>query len=106
MRGELHDPQLDGRSITVSEVKISRDLKAATVFVSELGQPLSEATRLALNRSAGVLAGLLGRRMNLRYAPRLHFVPDEQFDSAARFEQILSEARARIAPEGEDDARG
>jgi ribosome-binding factor A len=104
MRGELHQPDLAGRSITVSEVRVSRDLRSATVFASELGRPLSEEARGALQRSARELAGRITRAMNLKYAPRLEFVADELFDEAARFERLLSDERARSPAEGEDDA--
>ena len=104
MRGELHQPDLAGRSITVSEVRVSRDLRAATVFASELGRPLSPEAAAALQHAARELAGRVTRAMSLKYAPRLEFVADELFDEAARFERLLSDERARSPVEGEDDA--
>ena len=103
-RGEARDPALDGRSLTISEVRLSPDLRAATVFTSELGRPLSDEAAAALRRAAGRLAGRLAREMNLRCAPRLTFVPDEVFDYAAKIEQVLIEERGRINPlSGEED---
>ena len=107
-RGEAHDPELDGRSLTISEVRLSPDLRTARVFASELGRPLSGEAMAALQRAAGRLAGRRTREMNLKYAPRLHFVPDEVFDYAAKIERVLSDERDRINPDhtspAEEDA--
>jgi len=94
-RGEVHDPRLEGRSLTVSEVRVSPDLRHATVYLSELGRPLSEEARRALQAAAGRLAGRLAREMRLKYAPRLRFLADERFEVADRIERLLREARAR-----------
>lgn len=101
-RGEAHEPELDARSLTISEVRLSPDLRSARVFASELGRPLSDAAMAALQRVAGRLAGRLGREMNLKYAPRLQFVPDELFDHAARLERVLMDERGRINPANAD----
>jgi ribosome-binding factor A len=98
LRGEVHDPRLQGVSVTIAEVRISRDLKQATVFATELGQKLKLETRKVLERAAPFLAGRVARGMNLKYAPRLHFVADELFDEAARMERLLSDALATIEP--------
>jgi ribosome-binding factor A len=105
MRGEIHDARLEAASVTVAEVRVSRDLRYAKVFATELGRPLSLETRAALERAAPSLAGRLARQMHLKYAPRLHFVADALFDEAARIERLLAEERARLrrAPAGEDD---
>ena len=97
-RGEAHEPELDARSLTISEVRLSPDLRTARVYASELGRPLSAEAMAALQRAAGRLAGRLTREMNLKYAPKLHFVPDELFDHAARMERMLSDERGRINP--------
>jgi ribosome-binding factor A len=103
LRGEVHEPLLAGRSITVSEVRVSRDLKAATVFAAELGRPLSEDAARGLRRAVGHLAGRLAREMNLKYAPRLEFVADPLFDTAAHMERLIGEERDRIRPEEDED---
>jgi ribosome-binding factor A len=113
-RGEVHDPGLDGRSITVGEVRVSRDLKTATVYAAELGRPLSPEAEAALVRAAGYLGGRLAREMNMKYAPRIRFVADASFDEAARMEGLISQARAALpaaaaaaaAAEGEDADAG
>lgn len=95
VRGGWHDPRLEGRSVTVSEVEVSPDLRHANVYVSELGRPVSAEVQAALEAAAGRLAGRLAREMHLRFAPRLRFVPDRRFEVADRIERLLREARAR-----------
>ncbi len=109
MRGEIHDVRLEGVSVTVAEVRVTRDLRQATVFATELGRPLSAEARAALERAAPMLAGRLAREMHLKYAPRLRFVADALFDEAARIERLLAEERARLhlepAAEDQDEPR-
>lgn len=106
VRRELHDPRLDDRNITIGEVRVSRDLKAATVFASELGVRLSDDAAAGLGRAAAWLGGRLAREMHLKYAPRLTFVADETYDHAARMERLLDEARRSDAPAGSEDGAG
>jgi ribosome-binding factor A len=91
MRGDLHDRHLETVSVTVSEVRMSRDLRHAQVFVAELGQEVQPATLDSLARVAPSLAGRLAREMNLKYAPRLRFEPDTTFSHAARIDSLLHE---------------
>jgi ribosome-binding factor A len=91
MRGDLHDRHLETVSVTVSEVRMSRDLRHAQVFVAELGEEVQPATLDALARVAPFLAGRLAREMNLKYAPKLRFEPDTSFSYAARIDSLLSE---------------
>lgn len=106
MRGELHDPRLDGVNVTIGEVRISKDLRHATVFAAELGRPLSATTLDALKDAAPALSGRLGRRMHLKYAPKLKFVPDMMFEEAARMERLIEEALQTLPPAPEDDRHG
>lgn len=106
LRGEVHDPELDAHSITVGEVRVSRDLRQATVFASELGRPLSKEAASALQRAARTLAGRITREMNLKYAPRLVFVADELFEHAARMESLLREATRTSPAASEDEDAG
>lgn len=99
MRGEVRDPRLADVSVTVSEVRVSRDLRQATVFATELGGRLGPETKAALERAAPFLAGKVARGIHLKYAPRLHFVADELFDEAARMDRLLGEAMAGVAPD-------
>jgi ribosome-binding factor A len=104
LRGELHDPRLAGVSLTVSEVRVSRDLKSATVFTAALGAEPSQEVLAALQHAASHLGGWLARQMHLKYAPRLRFVADESFAHADRIERLLHDpARQRRQ---EDDGDG
>ena len=95
-RGELRDPVLQGASITVSEVRISPDLKNATVFVLPLGGGNAAEVAAALKRAAPYLRSQVAQSVRLRYAPVLHFQTDTSFDEADRIDQLLhSEKVAR-----------
>ena len=91
--------------MTVAEVRVSRDLKSATVFTTELGGELTHEVAAALQQAASYLGGWLARQMHLKYAPRLRFVPDETFAHAARIGQLLQDAQQPLTA-GEDDADG
>lgn len=108
LKGEIHDPRLDTVSVTIAEVRISKDLRHARVYASELGRPLSDTTREALERAAPRLAGRVARAIHLKYAPRLVFVADALFDRADRIERLLIDERARLGPahEGGEDEPG
>jgi ribosome-binding factor A len=103
-RGELRDPHLADISLTVTEVRVSPDLKSATAFVVPLGGGDLEPVIAALNHAAGFLRGQLGQEVELRYTPRLSFQPDLSFDEAARINAILHHPRVAqdVAPEDEE----
>ena len=91
IRGELHDPMIDGISITVSEVRISPDLKNATVYVTPLaGNANVEQVIARLNDKSALLRQLVNKRIILRYSPRLFFKQDRSFDEANRVNQLLN----------------
>jgi len=106
LRGEAHDPRLAGVSLTVGEVRASRDLKHATAYVSELGNRLRPETLAALEHAAPWLSGVVARAMHLKYAPRLRFVADELYDEAARMDRLLSEAKARVPAASDETEHG
>jgi ribosome-binding factor A len=105
MRGDLHNRHLQSVSVTISEVRMSRDLRHAQVFVAELGQDAEPATLDALGRVAPVLSGRLAREMNLKYAPKLRFEADTSFSYAAKIDSLLAEGLEphRKAAEREDE---
>jgi ribosome-binding factor A len=106
-RDALHDPQLAGVSLTVSEVRVSPDLKNATAFVLPLGGGKAEEIVAALRRAAPALRGPIARSMRLRYAPRLDFVLDRSFDTAQRMESLLRQPEvARDLGSGPEDEDG
>ena len=94
-REEFADPDLAGKSITVTEVRISPDLKNATGFCAPLGGEDMAKTVAALNRAAGFLRGRLSREIDMRYTPILRFIADDSYDEARRIEQLLSSERVR-----------
>ncbi|MGY9105268.1 MAG: 30S ribosome-binding factor RbfA, partial [Alphaproteobacteria bacterium] len=73
-RGDLRDPDLAGRSITVSEVRVSPDMRNATVFVLPLGGGDEDIIVAALERAAPYLRGEVGRKLQLKYLPQLSFL--------------------------------
>ncbi len=88
-RGDFHDPELANLNVTVTEVRISPDLRNATAFVTPLGGGHVGETVAALRRAAPFLRGQIARAVNLRYAPTLGFEPDTSFDYADRIERVL-----------------
>jgi ribosome-binding factor A len=106
-RGELRDPALADQTLTVTEVRVSPDLKNATAFVVPLGGRGLEDSVAALNRAAHFLRGQVGREMTLRHVPRLEFLADRSFDEATRVENILSRPSVRRdLPEPPEDQDG
>jgi len=104
LRGDLRDPALLGVSITVSEVRISPDLKNATVYSLPFGKASVATVLKGLNRSAPYLRSQVGQALNLRYAPTLTFVADQSFDEARHIDELLrSEKVARDLKHGDDD---
>jgi ribosome-binding factor A len=88
-QGHAHDPDLEGHIITVPEVRMSPDLKLATVYVMPLGGRDTETVVAALDRNKKFLRGELARRVNLKFAPDIRFRVDERFDEAERIEKLL-----------------
>jgi len=103
MRGAVHDPVLAVTSVTVSEVRMSRDLRRATVFLTELGRELSVEVATALERAGPYLRGEVARRMHLKHAPELLFRADTTFAEAARIDALLARARADAGRQRDDD---
>lgn len=88
-RGETHDAELAHASITVSEVRMSTDLRHATAFVLPLGGVNTPVVVKALNRNRNELRRLVTSRIDLRYSPELSFQPDESFDRMDRTRELL-----------------
>jgi len=88
-RGELRDPDLRGVSVTVSEVRVSPDLRNATAFVMPLGGERPGEVIEALDRAAPFLKRQIGREVQLRHMPNLTFRRNETYDEATRIDTIL-----------------
>jgi len=95
MRGELHEPDLDGVAITVGEVRCSPDLKVATAFVLPLGGRDTERVLAALERASGALRRQVTRAVNLKFSPELRFKLDETFDRMDDTRRMLGQTRVR-----------
>ncbi|HXF07697.1 MAG TPA: 30S ribosome-binding factor RbfA [Candidatus Acidoferrales bacterium] len=93
IRDEVKEPRLG--PVTVTEVKVARDLSHATVFVSFLGRVTGIEERLSiLQHAARSLQGLLGRRLRLRAIPQLHFQYDQVLDHGQRMNALIAKIRA------------
>ena len=103
--GECRDPLLENASITVTEVRISPDLRNATAFVMPLAGTRATEVVASLERSATFLKGLVAREVQLRNTPNLVFALDDSFDQAARISTLLTRpevARDLRPPAAED----
>ena len=88
-RGDVHDPVIETHLITVPEVRMSADLKLATIYVMPLGGRDEKAVVEALERNRRYLRGEIAKRVNLKFAPDIRFRIDERFDEAVRIDKLL-----------------
>ena len=104
-RGDLQDPLLRDTRITVSEVKVSPDMRHATAFVMKLGGGDMKPVLAALTRARGYLRHETGRALTTRNTPDLHFVEDTTFATADHISRILhsDEVRHDLEPHNEDE---
>ncbi len=87
---EINDPQVQG--ITITDVKLTDDLRHAKVFFVRMGQnTCSDETMKGLQRASSFLRRELGKRLSLRYVPELRFIFDESFEYGDRIERLLAE---------------
>jgi ribosome-binding factor A len=97
-------PCLEGQIITVPEVRMSPDLKLATIYVMPLGGRDTDVVLAALARNKKFLRGEIAHRVNLKFAPDLRFRVDERFDEAERIEKLLRTPAVQrdLAPDSDD----
>src|SRR3981081_1534936 len=102
--GSVHDPELEGHIITVPEVRMSPDLKLATIYVMPLGGRDTDIVIAVLERNKKFLRGELARRVNLKFAPDVRFRVDERFEEAERIEKLLRTPAVQrdLAPDPQD----
>jgi ribosome-binding factor A len=93
--GETHNAILDGSSITVSQVRISPDLKNATAYIMPLAGSNKEPVMAALKENASRLRGMVSRKIILRTSPRIVFKLDDSFEVAGRINELLNSDRVR-----------
>jgi ribosome-binding factor A len=101
---EIQDPAIHGVSITVTEVRMSPDLRNALCFVEPLGGEKAEAVVDGLNRAAKFLRGRLARMVELKFIPDLKFRHDESYDAAAYMNRLFNQPEVRRDLGPEDDA--
>ena len=104
VNGSVHDSELEGHIITVPEVRMSPDLKLATIYVMPLGGRDIDVVIAALERHKKFLRGEVARRVNLKFAPDVRFRVDERFDEAERIEKLLRTPAVQrdLAPDSQD----
>ena len=105
-RGDLRDPGLAGKVVTVTEVTVTPDLRQATAYVMPLGGTDTGPTIEALNRCARYVRGRIGRVLTTRVTPEVRFAVDSSFDYSARMDKLFAAPDFHRAFEGEPDEPG
>ena len=106
-RGDVHDPVLEKHLVSVTEVRMSPDLRHATVFVKPLLGKDEEVVVKALRTNTAYLQSEVARRVNLKYAAKLKFLIDESFDEGTRIDQLLRDPKvARDLENSDGDDEG
>jgi ribosome-binding factor A len=105
-RGDIRDGDLEGVSVTVTQVKPSGDMRHATVFVEPLGGRNAAKIVAALNRHKGFIRGEMGRMIVLKFTPELRFVEDDSFAEAQKIEDLLKSERVRRDLQAQSDDDG
>jgi ribosome-binding factor A len=88
-RGDVHDDVLQTHLVSITEVRMSPDLRHATVFVKPLLGQDEEAVLKALRQNTAFLQREVAHRVRMKYAAKLKFVPDESFDEGSHIERLL-----------------
>jgi len=94
-RGEINDPVLETHVVTVPRVKMSPDLKLATLFVMPLGGKDANDVIKALDKHRAFLRGEIARKVNLKFAPDVRFKIDDSFDNSAKIDALLNSEKVR-----------
>ena len=89
MRGDVHDDTLTSHLVSITEVRMSPDLKHATVFVKPLLGRDEEAVLKALRTNTAYLQSEVARRVNTKYAAKIRFRADESFDEGGKIDSLL-----------------
>jgi ribosome-binding factor A len=103
---DLADEALTGVSVTVTEVRMSPDLRHAVCFVEPLGGQDADAVVQGLNRHAKFLRGRLGRSIDMKFTPDLKFLHDQSFNEASRMSRLFDDPRVRqdLTPDAPSDS--
>ncbi|MCA1198559.1 30S ribosome-binding factor RbfA [Sphingomonas sp. R647] len=103
-RGEVHDELLAKHMVSVTEVRMSPDMRHATVFVKPLLGKEEEAVIKALRTNTAYLQREVAARVKLKYAAKLKFLADESFDEGSHIEQLLRDPKVARDLSAEDAA--
>lgn len=103
-RGEVHDETLSAHSVSVTEVRMTPDLKHASVYVKPLLGTEEDAVVKALRTNTAFFQREVAKRLGLKFAPKLQFRPDESFDEADRIEKLLNDPK--VARDLDDEGEG
>lgn len=95
VRGDIHDDVIAGHSITIPEVRLSPDLKIATVYVMPLGGADMKPVIEALTRNKKYIRAEVAHTLDLKYAPDLRFREDETFEEATRIDRLLDSPKVK-----------
>ena len=95
IRGEIYDEVIRSHMITISEVRMSPDLRLATIYVMPLGGRDIDQVMAALERNKRFLRGAIAKAVNLKFAPEIRFRKDESFDTGQRIDQLLDSLKQR-----------
>jgi len=88
-RGDVHDPVIEGHLITVPEVRMTPDLRLATIYIMPLAGRDADKVLAAFEHNKKFLRGEIAQRINLKFAPDIRFRIDERFAEAERIEKLL-----------------
>jgi ribosome-binding factor A len=102
-RGDIRDPDLNGVSVTITQIKPSPDMRHATVFCEPLGGQNAKQVIAALNKHKGYLRGEMGREIAMKFTPELRFVEDESFAEAQKIDDLLRSSRVARDLGADDD---
>jgi ribosome-binding factor A len=88
-RGEVHDPVIEKHMITIPEVRVTADLRLATVYVMQLGGRDADEVVAAFEQHKKFLRAEIAHRINLKFAPDIRFRVDDRFAEAERIDKLL-----------------
>jgi ribosome-binding factor A len=102
-RGDVHDPVIEGHLITVPEVRMTADLRLATVYIMPLAGRDTDQVLAAFERNKKFLRGEIAQRINLKFAPDIRFRIDERFAEAERIDRLLRSPAVKRDLDDEND---
>ena len=102
-RGDVHDPVIEGHLITVPEVRMTADLRLATIYVMPLAGRDTDAVLTAFDRHKKFLRAEIAHRINLKFAPDIRFRIDERFAEAERIDKLLRSPEVKRDLEKDED---